>query len=276
MAGKPDEEPTRLRCPSPLVGPHRRRNGATLSLRCLLTLVVLQSLVGCRGTEEPAAKLPGPAQSPVTEAGTELDRYLSAVAAQPTIEVFDQPDAASPRLRLSHPNPEGAPLVFAVMDGEIRGGHQGWLRVALPVEPNGSSGWIRGDDVVLSRHSFRVEIRLAQRELRVFDGDTVIQLEPIGLGRTPTATPGGPFYVYELLAPTDPEGPHGPYAFGLSGFSEATATTRGEAARLFIHGTKDPRALGTDTTSGCIRLTNDAIQQLAHSIPLGTPVTLLG
>ena len=122
MAGKPDEEPTRLRCPSPLVGPHRRRNGATLSLRCLLTLVVLQSLAGCRGTEEPAAKLPGPAQSPVTEAGTGLDRYLSAVAAQPTIEVFDQPDAASPHLRLSHPNPEGAPLVFASWTGRSAGG----------------------------------------------------------------------------------------------------------------------------------------------------------
>lgn len=203
--------------------------------------------------------------------GGDLDRYVVATAVVRAVAVYDEPAAVEPDLELADPNPQGAPLVLDVI--AIR---DGWLQVRLPVRPNGSTGWIRAADVALSRHSYRIEVRLAERELRVFDGDVVVQLEPIGVGRQPTPTPGGTFYLYELLQPADPSGPYGPYAFGLSGFSEALTAFNGGDGRLGIHGTNDPASLGTDSSSGCIRLANPAIEQLARTVPLGTPVTIRG
>ena len=63
-------------------------------------------------------------------------------------------------------------------------------------------------------------------------------------------------------------------AFGLSGFSEALDSFNGGDGRLGLHGTDDPTSIGSDSTHGCIRLTNDAIVQLAETVPLGTPVAI--
>ncbi|MEZ5266625.1 MAG: L,D-transpeptidase [Acidimicrobiales bacterium] len=208
---------------------------------------------------------------PAPVAGDRSERFAVAEAVVAELAVYDGATATVPVRTLAHPNEEGAPLVLAVLD---RAGDR--LQVALPVRPNGSTGWVDAADVAVRTHSFRIEIRLAERELRVFDGDEIVQLEPIGVGQEPTPTPGGSFYLYELLQPPDPNGPYGPYAFGLSGFSEALTTFDGGDGRLGLHGTDDPASIGTDSTHGCIRLANDAIVQLAHTVPLGTPVAIFG
>jgi lipoprotein-anchoring transpeptidase ErfK/SrfK len=42
-----------------------------------------------------------------------------------------------------------------------------------------------------------------------------------------------------------------------------------------IHGTGDPSSVGKDVSNGCIRMTNDAITQLANIIPgRGVPVEI--
>lgn len=186
------------------------------------------------------------------------------------VQVHDGPDAASPvRVTLQNPTPTGGPLAFHVLDSRA-----GWLQVDLPIRPNGSTGWIREADLALARTSMRIEIRLAERLLVAFDGPEIVLQEPIGVGRHPTPTPGGSFYLYELLQPPTADGPYGPYAFGLSGFSEALTTFAGGDGRLGIHGTNDPSSIGNDSSAGCIRLPNAAITQLALSAPLGTPVTI--
>ena len=43
---------------------------------------------------------------------------------------------------------------------------------------------------------------------------------------------------------------------------------------LRIHGTNDPRTIGTAVSNGCARLTNDHIQLLYGLVPLGTRVVL--
>jgi len=118
-------------------------------------------------------------------------------------------------------------------------------------------------------------VRLSERVLIAYDGARVVLQEPIGVGQEPTPTPGGRYYLYELLRPPDPGGAYGPYAFGLSGFSESLTTFAGGDGRLGIHGTNDPSSLGADSTHGCIRLANPAIVQLADTVPLGTPVVIL-
>ena len=89
-------------------------------------------------------------------------------------------------------------------------------------------------------------------------------------------TPGGIYYIKELLQPPSPDGPYGVYAYGLNGFSNVLTSFAGGEGVIGIHGTNQPEALGTDVSSGCIRLHNDAITRLVQEVglPLGTPVEI--
>ncbi len=251
----------------------------------MAVIAALLTAVGCSATERTA----GPTSlgtTPAEAAASALDgvgpettsttapaapyRFSVATAALPLVAVFDQPDAAVPSRELANPLPSGAPLTFLV-----RAERDGWVEVHLPVRPNGSVGWIRADQVAVSGHDYRVEVKLAEHVLTVYDGDDLIAQEPVGVGKEPTPTPGGVFYLFELIEPDDPSGPYGPYAFGLSGFSEELMSFGSGDGRLGLHGTDQPELVGSDVSAGCLRLANEAIDQLAHTLPLGTPVVIL-
>jgi lipoprotein-anchoring transpeptidase ErfK/SrfK len=197
--------------------------------------------------------------------------FTVAEAAVPEVAVFAEPGGAGePAHRLAHPTEVGAPLVFLV---EERQGD--WLRVLLPVRPNGSQGWVRATEVTLSSHPYRIEISLSAFRIKVFEGDTVLLEEPVGIGTGDTPTPGGRYYIKELLQPPDPGGAYGPYAYGLSGFSNQLTSFAGGDGVIGIHGTNDPSALGRQVSHGCIRMSNEGITRLAGILPLGVPVEIL-
>jgi len=98
--------------------------------------------------------------------------------------------------------------------------------------------------------------------------------EKVGLGTSTTPTPGGVFYTKELLKPPTANGPYGPYAYGLSGYSPVLDEFLGGNGEIGIHGTNDPAGLGKDVSHGCIRISNEAITKLATMLPLGVPVQI--
>ena len=197
-----------------------------------------------------------------------------AEAIVPEIVVRSAPDRNSPPVvSLAHPTATGSPLVFRAVDGGATG--EEWIDVYLPIEPNGSTGWVRRDEVSLTNNPYRIEIDRASYSLQVYELDELLVDTTIAVGTGDTPTPVGEFYLLELLAPPDPTGPYGPYAFGLSGFSEVLTEFGGsDQAIIGIHGTNDPSSLGTDVSHGCIRLENDVIEELALTLPLGTPVRI--
>ena len=77
------------------------------------------------------------------------------------------------------------------------------------------------------------------------------------------------------MRPPDPKGPYGPYAFGLSGFSEVIHHFNGGDGVIGLHGTNQPAAVGHDVSHGCIRMRNSDISYLARLLPLGTPIRIL-
>lgn len=185
----------------------------------------------------------------------------------PAVDVFETPGAATPTTRLANPNENGAPLVFLAISYQ-----EGWLEVLLPLRPNGSRGWIREHDVELTAHRYRVRVELDRHRITVWEGTKPILQEPIGVGGNRRPTPTGVYYLTELLRPPDPNGRYGPYAFGISGYSDVLTSFRGGDGGVGIHGTNEPSSIGGDTTHGCIRLRNEAITRLARILPLGTPV----
>jgi lipoprotein-anchoring transpeptidase ErfK/SrfK len=147
--------------------------------------------------------------------------------------------------------------------------------VLLPIRPNGTTGWIRAADVDLTPNNFRVTVELTSHTITVTDGENVVLTESVGLGVGNTPTPGGRYYIKELLETPNPDGPYGPYAYGLSGFSEVITDFNGGPGDIGIHGTNDPGGIGTDVSSGCIRMSNEGITTLAGILPLGTPVEII-
>jgi lipoprotein-anchoring transpeptidase ErfK/SrfK len=252
--------------------------------RFTVALVALIAVAGaaCGGGGDDDAQVAEPPESTATTAAapgqpaqTTLAPDTSWVASAngPEVAVFPEPDAPEPSHTLANPNENGAPLVFLV-DGPDVDGH--WLPVHLPVRPNGSKGWVRTGDVTLARNQYRITIELAAHRLTVHRGDQVSLETAIGVGTADTPTPGGIYYIKELLQPPNPDGDYGPYAYGLSGFSNnpELATFNGGSGVIGIHGTNDPDSIGNDVSHGCIRVPNEVITQMADSLPLGTPVAI--
>ncbi len=198
-----------------------------------------------------------------------VDRSIVATASVPLINVYDRPDGDITH-EMPNPTPTNGPLVFLTDQNDTD-----WHRVLLPVRPNGSSGWIRNRDVTLAAHSYRIRVDLEQFRLQVTERATLIFETVAGVAADNTPTPGGRYYITELLAPNEPNSVYGDFAYGLSGFSETFETFAGGPGQLGIHGTNDPTTLGTAVSAGCIRLHNDDISRLAEFLPLGVPVDVV-
>ncbi|MFV0259062.1 MAG: L,D-transpeptidase [Acidimicrobiales bacterium] len=190
----------------------------------------------------------------------------------PTVTARYEPRLDAPEVvTLDHPTSRGGPLVFRALGPPTA---DGWIQVLLPVRPNGTTGWIPLDDAALTRNPYRITIDVANFALTVTRDDEVVLQTQVALGTGDTPTPIGDFYLTELLRPTDPTGIYGPYAYGLSGFSDTLDSFNGGPGGIGIHGTNQPELLGTTVSHGCIRLRNDIIEQLTTFLPLGTPVSI--
>jgi lipoprotein-anchoring transpeptidase ErfK/SrfK len=196
---------------------------------------------------------------------------IVAEATVPSVVVYDHPGAVTPTRALSNPNRYRGRLVLLVSAVRL----DGWLRVLLPVRPNGTLGWVHAGDVVLTNDPYRVVIQLRAHRITVTKRGSVILREPVAVGKPNTPTPGGGYYLTQLFAPSDPNGPYGPDAYSLSGYSEVLTTFEGGDAIIGLHGTNHPELLGHDVSSGCIRMRNEAITRLAGVLPLGTPVAIV-
>lgn len=198
----------------------------------------------------------------------DFDAY-AVTSKRARVDVHRAPGGALLRT-LDHPQPSGAPLTFLLKDHR-----PGWLEVYLPVRPNGSTGWVRESDVRVAGVPYRIDVLRSRHELRLFEEGRLVETFPVGIGKENTPTPGGVFYLKELIIPANGNDFYGPCAYGLSGFSNVLTKFGGGEGVIGIHGTSDPSSIGRDVSSGCIRLRNADITRLARLLPLGTPVRIL-
>ena len=255
-----DTQPHHLTVPGPPAvappeGHHRRR----VPVVAALALGVVLALPGVAAAKPSPRRVPTPPPA------------IVASASVPSLAVFPAPGAAAPSQTLANPNQYRGQLVLLVT--AIR--PDGWVQVLLPVRPNGSTGWVRGGDVVLANDPYRISVVLHDHEITVTKGNKLVLHSPVAVGKANTPTPGGTYYLTQLFKTPDPNGAYGPYAYSLSGYSDVLTTFEGGDAIIGLHGTNQPNLLGHDVSSGCIRLSNDDITALAHVLPLGTPVAII-
>jgi lipoprotein-anchoring transpeptidase ErfK/SrfK len=216
-----------------------------------------------------------------TKSAEDQNRPASAAyvaqAVVPQLAVYAAPGDATAMEQLANPwvvSPDypdqTVPQVFLVKEQRA----DGWVRVLLPVRPNGSSGWVRASDVRLTPNSFHVLVELGAHRITVTQNGTVLYQGSVAIGADATPTPTGEYYVRVKVKAIDPTTVYGPYAWGLSSHSDALETFDGGDAEIGIHGNNDASVLGQDITHGCIRMDNAAITALTKTVPLGTPVDI--
>ncbi|MEA2301075.1 MAG: hypothetical protein QOE44_1610 [Solirubrobacteraceae bacterium] len=243
-------------------------------------LAVAVAAAGCGGSGTPAsvpAQGPG-AGGPALVTPTPLPGHsvlahpgfsIVARARHGQVRLYRGP--GSPRSWRVQRSPDARfPLVLLVKQAR-----PGWLQVYLPVRPNQSLAWIRDADVTLHYDPYRVVVDLRHHRLTVWQSDRALDHQRIGVGSVATPTPGGIYYIIEQFRLTDPGGPFGPYALGLSAYSNVLKSFGSGPGQIALHGTNDPGGIGSNVSHGCIHLRNPEIARLAHLLPLGTPVRIL-
>jgi len=186
-----------------------------------------------------------------------------------------RPTARSRRIkRLRTYTPDGTPEVVLLLSDYRRRDGRIWVRVRLPMRPNGKTGWVprsRLGAYRLTRSSFTID----RRRLRAtfYRRGKAIWRAPIGVGEPQWPTPKGRFYIRSRLVPVDSSGIYGIFAFGTSAYSDVlTDWPRG--GMVGVHGTNQPSLIPGRISHGCVRVRNRNIARLRRLMSLGTPIRI--
>lgn len=186
------------------------------------------------------------------------------------VEIYDLPEHATPAQILEALTPLGSPRVFLVETGPV----DGWVKVSLPVRPNGSTGWVLAGSLDLRVLDHAIFVDLSERRLRLERDNEVVFETDIAVGSPSNPTPTGRYFVTDVVQLSDPTGPWGPFALGLSAFSDTITEFNGGDGIIGIHGTNRPATIGQPVSLGCVRVPNEVAARLAEIIELGTPVEI--
>ncbi len=173
-----------------------------------------------------------------------------------------------------HPRTEdGYREVYLVLSRWIDPNRKAWIRVRLPMRPNGRTGWVPATGLGPIR-TVSTQLVIDRRRLRatLYRGGRRIWRSPVGIGKPSTPTPAGRFWVRERIRVAGSTGLYGPWAFGTSGYSVLSDWPGGGV--VGIHGTNEPGLIPGRPSHGCVRVPNPAITRLAKQMPIGTPIRI--
>jgi len=234
-------------------------------------------LAGCGSQKSPdiahvlAAKVQHCAEGEVLPLGSARTAY--AAAAPFGAVAYERPRGAVVA-RFGPKNVNGYPTVFGIVGAVVRPNcAPRWYRVQLPKKPNGSTAFVRARALRVESVSTRIVIEVSKRRLTLYRKAKPVLTATVAVGSPSTPTPIGRFYVNQRLVPTEPGGPFGPGAIGISAFSNVL-TGWAQGGPVAIHGTNEPWSIGHAVSNGCIRLPNATLLKVFRETLAGTPVII--
>ena len=252
-----------------------------MSRRLVLTALLVAVASCARGAVAAVDTTSAPRSRPAPPADVEAAKLLAsgstlvAVARHPLLGVHAAPGTERAYMSLDAANPWGQRLRHLVIRGATDDHGDIWLRIQLPIWPNGQAGWVAASDVRLAETTERLVVDLSARRLVRLSAGRAVARIPVAIGSAGTPTPPGRYFVWAKVDTDRPAGPYGDFILGLSGFSdtiEPWAEWPGQP-RLAIHGTDDPSDAGHAVSKGCVRVLNALLKHLTD-LPLGTPVII--
>lgn len=201
-----------------------------------------------------------------------VTRVAGAVLRSP---VHQRPSKSSKVISHLRFQTEDGPLeVYLVLESHLDRNGRLWVRIRLPMRPNGRTGWVVRDGMGDMR-IVRTKLRVNRKTLRatLYRDGRKIWSSRIGIGKRGTPTPAGRFWIRERLRNLGGNGVYGPWAFGTAAYSVLSDWPGGGV--IGIHGTNQPGLLPGRVSHGCIRVPNDKVRRLAKRMPIGTPVHII-
>ncbi|HYH29959.1 MAG TPA: L,D-transpeptidase [Pseudonocardia sp.] len=147
----------------------------------------------------------------------------------------------------------------------------GWVQVLLPSRPASSTGWIRADDVERARTPYVIQVHLGSKTLELVRDGNVVDQWSVGIGKAETPTPTGRTFLLGAFA--DENQNYSPVILPLGTHSPTHDTYGGGPGTVAIHTWPSDDVFGAAISDGCIRVPQDALDQLAE-VPLGTLVII--
>ncbi|GEM_PF-3528503 len=119
----------------------------------------------------------------------------------------------------------------------------------------------------------RIVVSIADRKLALIEGERVVKIYDVAVGKAATPSPRGAFeIVHRIPNPTW----YGPDKVVAPGKSNPLGTRWiGLSAKGYgIHGTNRPDSIGKAASHGCIRMRNKDVEELFELVQVGAAVEL--
>ena len=121
----------------------------------------------------------------------------------------------------------------------------------------------------------RIVVSIPDHKLALLEGDRVLRLFDVAVGRPASPTPEGEFHVVNRLT-----NPTWYYAGKIVGPGQSNPLgTRWLGLNIDgygIHGTNVPSSIGKHASHGCVRMRNRDIEALFELVTVGTTVEFIG
>lgn len=118
-----------------------------------------------------------------------------------------------------------------------------------------------------------IVLRLNERRVYVYQGETMLAYYPVAIGKPSTPTPTGEFRVFQMITDpiwqspwtgeVEPPGPDGSLGLRWIGFANLPNGVIG------FHGTPNEASIGQAASNGCVRMYNEDVVQLFDQIEMG-------
>jgi len=121
----------------------------------------------------------------------------------------------------------------------------------------------------------RIVVSIPDKKLALFEGDRLVKVYDVAVGKTSTPTPEGEFRVISHLANPTYYGEHVVIAPGKN--NPLGTRWMGLSAKGYgIHGTNVPDSIGHAASHGCIRMRQHDLEELFDRVHVGAIVELHG
>jgi lipoprotein-anchoring transpeptidase ErfK/SrfK len=236
----------------------------------IATALVLATTAGSVGAAQ-AVPLPERIDAPSRAHGSTVARVVAPAFARKRLRAPRRGWPVSTQTAWS-----GQPQTLLVLDAATWRGRD-WVKLLLPVRPNGSAGWVPRDRVALGRTRYWIQVRTGARLVTIYRNGRRVRRFRAVVGKPATPTPLGLAAIYERNRQPSAGGFLGPWALPLTIMSDVLLDYGGGPGRVGIHGRAgasllDP--LGSAASHGCIRIDNHHVSWMAARVPLGTPVRI--
>ena len=119
----------------------------------------------------------------------------------------------------------------------------------------------------------RIVVSFPDRKLALLEGEQVIKIYDVAIGKSSTPSPTGEFHLINHVSNPTWYGPDGPVAPGPN--NPVGTRWMGLSYKGYgIHGTNAPGSIGKAASHGCIRMRNRDVEELFELVGVGAMVEL--